>query len=722
MEIDVYAPCPCGSGKKLKFCCAAIIDDMAKVVRFQMADQPRQALSIIEKLDKSHPDNPWVVTTQAELLVALNEPRQAKERLERLLKTHADYPPAFAALALASLFADGYEAARPAIHRALQKCLTRFPKNAGMLVVAISADMQEHGHDMSARQYLSLAMRTFAGESREEVFLMLLRLDGDPEIPYPIRNVHHLSPYPSGGPQAAEASKASALATIGCWGPAARAYARIAEQEPQNAALWQNIGLCRAWDGDETGASEAFHRAAGLSGDFEFAVECETLGQLFDLKTTSDSVPLCEVHFPIRSASRLLGLLEGDERLSRAAKAKTEEGDDVNVAGEFIVRNKPLPSEAELGQLLPDEYPFVAATLTVFDGMAEEDQEAAAYLRGYAGEAFDSAQAMVERLAKDEIAGPAVSEIDESAERVPRVQLPFFRAWQLPARTSAAVRHSLIEARWRHLVDDGWFNEPQAALGGKSPAAAKGDPADRVKLTAAVYVLDALVQRLRGRLDFNDMLRRLELDPPQPVEPSGVTLSALSPMQLHRLPIAGLSDAQLVYTQRRATLVGHRRFVEAVLKELVARPQCLEQVDANRVYYNLVDIAQIDGRLDDAIAWSREARERASKSKEQGAFEQILSWTLTEFALRAEQPDDPELPALYRVLAEYYAPKVPRIAAVLDVFRQQYAERLPWLRSADLLVGSGAGGGGSTPGGLWTPSSAASPSPAGGKLWLPGQE
>jgi len=721
MEIDVYAPCPCGSGKKLKFCCALIVDDMAKVARLQHGDQPRQALLILEKLEKSHPDNPWVVTTQAELLIGLHESRPAKERLEQLVKVHSDYPPAFAALAMASLFADGYEAARPAIHRALQKCLTRSPKHVAMLVVAIAALMQERRHDMSARQYLSLAMRLFADEAREEIFVMLLRLDGDPEIPYPMRNVHHLSPYPSGGAHAAEASKASALVTFGCWGPAARAFARIAEQEPQNAALWQNVGLCRAWDADETGAAEAFHKAAALSDDFEFAVECETLAQLFDLKTTSDSVPLREAHFPIRSASRLLGRLDGDDRLSRAPRAEAEDGDEGEVAGEFVVRNKPLPSEAELGQLPPDQYPFIAATLTVFDAVVEEGREAAAYLRGCAGEAFDSALALVESLCGDEMAGPVVSETDESAERVPREHLPFFRAWQLPANAPAPLRRSLVEARWRHLVDDVWMPAPQAALGGKSPSAAKGVRADRVKLAAAVYVLDSLVQRLGGRLDFDSLLRRLELDPPQPIDPSGVTLSALSPMQLHRLPLSRLTDAQLVYTQRRATLIGHRRFVDAVLKEVVSRPQCLEQVDANRVYRNLVDIARVDGRFEEAIAWAREAKERASKSKEQNAFEQVLSWTLTEFGLRSEQPDDPELPAVYRVLSEYYAPKVPQIAAVLEVFRQQNADRLPWLRSADLLVGSSAGTG-STPGGLWTPSSAAAPSPGGGKLWLPGQE
>ena len=144
------------------------------------------------------------------------------------------------------------------------------------------------------------------------------------------------------------------------------------------------------------------------------------------------------------------------------------------------------------------------------------------------------------------------------------------------------------------------------------------------------------------------------------------------------------------------------------------------QVDANRVYYNLTDIAQVDGRFEDAIAFSRQARERASKSKDQNAFENVLSWTVTEFALRAEQPEDPELPSLYRLLAEYYAPKVPQVAVILDVFRQQNAEKLAWLRSSELLVGSAAGSG-TASGGLWTPESAAAPTPSGGKLWLPGQ-
>src|SRR5690349_3290296 len=121
MEMDVYAPCLCGSGKKLKFCCGPIVDEMAKVVRLREAEQPRPALAIIERLEKTHPDNPWVINTHAEILIGLDEDAAARERLGPLLDSHPDYAPAYVTMAMASLYGDGYQAARPAICRAFQK-------------------------------------------------------------------------------------------------------------------------------------------------------------------------------------------------------------------------------------------------------------------------------------------------------------------------------------------------------------------------------------------------------------------------------------------------------------------------------------------------------------------------------------------------------------------------------------------------------------------------
>src|SRR5579862_4671597 len=100
-----------------------------------------------------------------------------------------------------------------------------------------------------------------------------------------------------------------------------------------------------------------------------------------------------------------------------------------------------------------------------------------------------------------------------------------------------------------------------------------------MRLTAATYVLDALSERLSGVVDLNAVLSRLGLEPLRPLSPgSAERLSSLSPMQLLRLPVAELSDAQLVNVYRRAAVIGHRRFATRVLEEIVSRPQCLEQV------------------------------------------------------------------------------------------------------------------------------------------------
>jgi hypothetical protein len=217
-------------------------------------------------------------------------------------------------------------------------------------------------------------------------------------------------------------------------------------------------------------------------------------------------------------------------------------------------------------------------------------------------------------------------------------------------------------------------------------------------------------------------MSRLGLEPLHPLAPAAAEpLSSLSPMQLQRLPIAELSDAQLVNVYRRAAVIGHRRFATQVMEALVARPQCLEQVGADRVYEGLLEIAHQEERDADAIAWAQKGREHATRSPQN--FERLCKWTLTEFLLRAEDPDDPEVPNLYRTLSEYYAPKVPEVARVLEQFVAENGDKLSWLRSAELLVGSGAVPSPAA-GGLWTPSGSTGPGPASGskKIWLPGQE
>lgn len=713
MAIDPYDFCPCGSGKKLKFCCAGIIDQMERVARLQASDQLRPALQILEKLARGYADNPWVITTYAEILLGLGEPAEAKSQLERLLTIHPENAPAAARFAVASLFADGFTASRPAIHRALQKCVNRYPNQAAALALAAATFLEDEGKWMATRQHLSLTMRLVAPESREEVFMMLLRIDGDTNIPYPLRSVHQLSTVSENGDAGSTAAKAAALATIGCWGPGGRAFARLAEQAPHAGALWRNAGLCRAWDGDEAAAADALHRAAAALEDYDEAVECETLAQLLDFKTTTDCVPARRVTYPIRSASRMLGLLNASDRIV-AAPLDRQAAADAGVVGRFVVLDRPMPDQSQKPAF--DQFPLVVAMLTVYDAVPDAGDCAEIVLEGFADLLTDSILSYVEDVAADARSGPPKVDGDGTAVPLPREHTRYLRYRHLVAESSA-VRRSLIEAETHELIEGEWMSAPQAALDGKSPREVQGDPQFAVRLAASAFVLDSLMQRLRRPFNVETLLRQLQLEPPRPIELSdSVTISALSPMQLHRVPAAQMTDAQLIHAHRRAMLIGHTRFVKDVLTEVLSRPQCAEQVDLGRLYQTLVALAREDGRVEDGIALARQARERLGKGE--NSFERVLSWTIAEFMLRMENPDDPELANLYRLLAEYYAPKIPSVARMIDGFRQTYAGRYAWLKSADLLVGTTAA---TEPGAIWTPGSSA-PASAGGKLWLPGQE
>ncbi|MFP6768771.1 MAG: tetratricopeptide repeat protein, partial [Planctomycetaceae bacterium] len=67
MALDLYDPCPCGSGRKLKFCCRDIVPDMERVLKFQENNRPRMALNAVDEVAKKHPENSWVRATRGGL-------------------------------------------------------------------------------------------------------------------------------------------------------------------------------------------------------------------------------------------------------------------------------------------------------------------------------------------------------------------------------------------------------------------------------------------------------------------------------------------------------------------------------------------------------------------------------------------------------------------------------------------------------------------------------
>lgn len=729
MSIDAYSPCPCGSGKKLKFCCHAVAGDMEKVQKFRETNQPRIAWQNLEALERKHPGNPWVAINKAEILLEDDEVDEATELLETLVQAEPDHKYALGMFAIAQFASDGFELAKPAIHRAFQRCVRDFPDLVADLAMGVASAMLNDEHFLAVRAHLALALRVAPDENKSDIFLRLMEFDSNRRIPYPLRSVHELVPLDFGESEQEEVRKAKLLNSIGCWRPAARVLEKLAERHPDDAAVWFDLGLCQAWDGDERAASESFHKAAGLQSDFEIAVEWETLAQLLDYSTTEEREQMVSRRYVVPSVSKLLSKLDEHDRITRVNMSPDSELADVT-AGMYYILEHPERMELDPRSYTLENVPNVLAQVTVFDAPSpeelEEDEEfeddegpiePRAYLGGTQSEGLEAAIKQWEEAAGD-LVRLDEEESEEFFATVPSELASLVWRWHFPEETPLRLRSDLERQAYEHVTGQVWPEEPLKALNGKSPKDAAGDPELKVPLRAAISVLDAYCDRSRFALDRNAMFERFGLEPPQPVVfESETELQKLTAPQLLRIPVQQLSDEQLQMLVQRAALVHHGGFLFDVLTEVLSRPQCLEQFERQRLYLSYIDICRERGRYD--LVFETMAKAKADAKQEDNAFELILQWSMRELTIRVEDPQDEEITDLLRHFNDYYLPKLPNLRETLSGLLSHFGLEAPWDdESAEPAIVT-AGDGGKN---FWSPGGT-QPEPAGEKkLWLPGQD
>lgn len=714
MPLAPYDPCPCGSGKKLKFCCQSIADEMDRALRLMDGNQPRIALQQLEVLARKHPTNTWVGTTRALILIELGEASAARDVLRVLLEANPDHEFSIVLMAAAMMQAEGVDAAKKAIHRAFQRGAKKFPSMVSGLAATMAAILGQRQRLIAAREHLALALRLSPEERRQELFVQLLEFDGDNGVPYPIRGSHALPAISGTEEQQKEIKKAQKYAAVGCWSTAADLFLALTKTLPESAELWHSVGLCRAWDGEEVTAAEALHRAAQLYGDFPTAVECETLAQLFDRYNSTDIIDICTYEAKVESIGRLLTLLDEQPRFLRFPVPKSSESEPNAPVAAYQILDRPKWTGTDFSQLTLDSMPKFQAHISIYDAIGDSQDPPSLYLTGDRGAELEDARAQLESASQGQIQWKADKAQPEVTGAVPAESQPLRWRWSLPEQTPIRLNRELKQQQWERILNDGWLNATQKCLGGQSPAQAATDPHHKVALEAAYYVLDAHCQQQSYDLNLKGALGRFGLEPLAPLEVHESTpLSMLSVMQMHRLPIEQLSDVQLVSVVNRALLTRHEGFLYRVLKAAFERPGCENEIDLPRSLRAIVELCATQGRRDEALHWIEVARSKPTGSKSQ--FEYQWNWDMTELALRLEEPNDPALKPLLDRFVHFYSPKVPQMRGYIENMLAQFGVPSPW--ESISIVGAG----GIPAGGLWNPDAPAAAEAGASKLWLPGQ-
>ncbi len=716
MAVNPYSPCPCGSGKKFKFCCQEVLADLQRVVSLSR-NQPEIALNQLQQLAVRHPDRESVVRELVVMLLRFNRVQDALKVCTDFLKTHPDNPPTLLIYADLCLQCSGFDAMRRILHRAFQICTRQFPLEVANIVTRVGVELYRRGLAPAAREHALLAIRLAGAEKAEAAISLFQGIESDSNVHYLLSSSWPLLNFEASPEILQQHERALRLCRLGCWEPAAIIYNRLADQAPTNSAIWYNMGLCQMWDGRHAEAAAALHHAAVLTSDFEEAAEIEALAQALDPKQLEDRATVLSVKLDIRSVSEVVTRLLAHPCI-KDAQTHDHSGCDHDAgcahAAELVLMSGPSPDK---DAVTPDNFAQFIADVDVYDTVDADAAAQAGHPHPWIEITCSSTNVDHILVAlRDCIGDLILSSADEEKRTEIRSYPRFADPFEVrPVRPEGMAEHvfRLFSRQLEARALDAALQTPQPLFGGKSLQEAATDPALHRQVAGAMYVLQGHASQDTS-IRIDSLRSQFNLPPRTPLPAAAAdNVNALSILALARLPLTELNDAQLKVVLVRAHSFGGRDMLRVVLDEFMSRSESCSGIEAVPVYLARAGLAHVDGDFNLCYTLAEKARETAAGL--QDSFRLRLEIDIRELAWRLKGPEDSTVIALLHRIRDLYLRKIPELTELISEQLRDAgcSHLLPEFLPDNTAPQSSA---------LWTPgtpdpAAAATPS----ALWLPGQ-
>lgn len=596
MAIDVYATCPCGSGKKFKWCCQPIHVQIDKAFRQDAEGQHESALRIMEEVLAQNPANPEAWGRKAQLLYQNDRVEEAEAALAKALEINPRYP--FGHL-LRGIFRN-YEGELPDALMFFRVAADLYdPETREVLaqVYAMIADCEvKLNNFVAARSALQIAMHLQPtsqelDEQFEEIFGQTSGL------PLSARREYSLLPPPanSSGLQRQTWERALQGAVRGQLAETARIFEGLSKDEPDNPAVWYNLGLTRAWLGENARALEALDQYVRLETDAAAAGAAWVLAEVVRCGHGMEEQADYREHsvvFQVRDPKVLIALLNRWQEARRLVVLEARQEDGV-VSG--IVMQEPVMLTAGIPAMATV---MVGAYFVAYNG----------FLRLWNSwkEAFDAIRREVWQHA-----GAAMTIVQEKT-LPPRPSMILTEALVYPGgKMSEEETKIKIRSHAESFFEQTWVNRPLHSLSGLPPSSAVADATLRKKLVGVIQFLEECAALgLLALYDFNRLRVKLGLPVKTPATEQGESspslalsadITAMSAEALDNLQTDSLSDDQLEEAHRAALKLGARELAARFARALIARPANPAKADRFPWYSSLVQLALDEGNTDAAL-------------------------------------------------------------------------------------------------------------------------
>ncbi|MDZ4659920.1 MAG: hypothetical protein SH868_20275 [Bythopirellula sp.] len=626
MALDPYAPCPCGSGKKLKFCCSDLAPDIEKVQRMIAGEQPHAAQKHVEFLLEKQPDRASLLDLQANLQLSLHEFESARKTIDHYLAKHPKNAAAHAQLAVLLAASEAGTSAVGPLQDALEFLNDDMPLRVFEAIGAVGHALLIEGELIAARGHL-LLYAVIAPEGDNLALELLLRMNLQAGLPLLMREYLLLQEAPTDAAWKVEFAPALKASGRGQWRAAEGIFASLRGKVGPEPAIVYNLALVRGWLGDVQGFADGLHEFARLEVSEYQAVEAEALAQLVNPKLVDPLLETVRLAYAVTDEDALAEKFAADKRIEDYPLDPTKlEEDAVRPRSTHILLDKVTPAASP--NLNRDEIPRVLGFLSLYG--KRTDRGAQLELTTDRTEEFEKVKAILA-----EIAGETLGELVEEevvAEKSLSEDSLSWR-WRLPPGTPIDQRRLLVAEERRSAILDRWTASPRAALGGKSPREAVGDANLRIALLASALIIEqAAVEPTELEL-FDKVREQLELPPAETIDPASVDVAQVSIVRVPHLDLAKLTDAQLEKLIERSTMLGANLATLVVAGELVSRPTHDKGTDLTTAFRQLV---RVEPDLAKAQEWIARAREWS-----QGKNRSVAEWVLMGLEIAIERGDSP---------------------------------------------------------------------------------
>lgn len=711
MPFDPYSPCPGGTGKKIKFCCSDLVGELEKIDRMIEGEQFVACRDHVTHLDEKFPGRACVLSWKL-LLEQMTGDREAATRtLAAFILQNPENPIALAETGLERVQEGDVRVGIGFLQSAIEASGDQLSERVYAAIGAMGELLLMAQHVLPARAHLMLQIG-MSGGSDQRPLEILMRLESTPSVSVLLKDTPTYLAASADAPWRGEFDEATVLAARGWWRAAAARWEKLAGQTSDSPALWRNLATVRGHLADYAGCIEALRRYAALADggavSLDDAVEAEARAQLLDRNNAEGTVDSLLVAFAVNDMDELERRLASHKQVDRMDidPRALAEADSPPPRAVYWLLDRPIVTSGP--ELPAEQIPQILGQILLFG--KQTDREARLELDLHRPQ-LTAAREALQRIAGDAL-GPQLSEEVHGA--VSAAQFAMSWQWRLPADMAESHRRKLVVEERRALVLERWPSLPLPLFGGQSPAQAAADPANRVRLLAAILLLEVSDAEPSMGGVYDELRGKLGLPLPEPLDPTGLDLRRVPLVRLARVDVEKLTDEQLKDAFHRLLAAAFQQAVQRVAQEVTRRPspELLEYKLA--AYSSLIQSEEDSDRALDLIETARQTAEQARRS--------TARWDMEELNVRIQRQEGERVAALIAHLRDEHGREPGVAEALTQVFMRlgmigpDGRARMP----AEAAEQSGivVPGAEAAAGKLWTPESAA---PGGQKpgLWVP---